>query len=48
MLVDAAGSRDKEFHVIRGASHYYAGQPELMRQAAVLVQQWLRQRGLAD
>jgi alpha-beta hydrolase superfamily lysophospholipase len=46
MLFDAAASKDKDFRVMAGATHYYAGQPELMRESALLVQQWLRARGL--
>ncbi|VTU14907.1 Alpha/beta hydrolase family protein [Variovorax sp. SRS16] len=46
MLFDAAGSRDKQFQVIRGATHYYAGQPELMLEAAMLTRRWLAERGL--
>lgn len=48
MLFDAAGSADKQFHLVRGASHYYAGQPECMQEAAVLTQRWLRERGLLE
>lgn len=45
-VFEAAASRDKQFHVIAGASHYYAGQPELLDQATNLMLWWLRERGL--
>lgn len=45
ILFDAAGSRDKEMHRIEGATHYYAGQPELLAQASTLMLEWLRARG---
>lgn len=48
MLFDAAGSQDKAFHVIKGATHYYAGQPELLREATELTRNWLVQRGLLE
>lgn len=46
LIHDAAASRDKSFHVIRGATHYYQGQAELLRQAVELCVGWLQQRGL--
>ena len=36
IIHDAAASRDKTFHVIKGATHYYQGQPELLQQAVDL------------
>lgn len=45
-LFDAAGSADKEFHLIAGATHFYAGQPALMREAALLTQRFLQTRSL--
>ena len=33
MIHDAAASKDKTFHLIKGATHYYAGQPELLKEA---------------
>ena len=44
----AAGSTDKTFHVVRGATHYYVGQPELMYEAVDVTLQWLSARGLYD
>lgn len=48
MVYRAAGSPDKAFHVIRGATHYYAGQPELLDQATGLIRSWLAARGLLE
>ncbi|CAN5722600.1 alpha/beta fold hydrolase [soil metagenome] len=45
-LYDAAGSKDKTFHVIHGATHYYAGQPELLAEATSLIYGWLADRGI--
>jgi len=44
----AAGSRDKTFAAIAGATHYYVGQPELLQQAVDLTMEWLRQRRLVE
>jgi pimeloyl-ACP methyl ester carboxylesterase len=44
----ATRSADKTFHVIKGATHYYQGQPELLRQATTYLLEWLGQRGLLD
>ncbi len=46
MIHDAAASRDKTFRVIKGATHYYQGQPELLAQAVELCVTWLRQQQL--
>lgn len=46
MLYEAAGSADKSFHVIKGANHYYKGQPELLDEAAFLIRDWLQERRL--
>lgn len=48
MLFDAAASADKSFHVIAGATHYYAGQPGLLAEATTLVRGWLAERRLLD
>jgi dienelactone hydrolase len=44
----AAKSKDKTFHVIKGGTHYYAGQPEHMAEAVNLQRDWLAARGLLD
>lgn len=46
MIFEAAGSRDKTFRVIDGATHYYAGQPELLDEAASIIRTWLDERDL--
>jgi dienelactone hydrolase len=46
LLYEAAGSKDKTFRVIRGANHYYAGQPELLQEAITLICDWLAERGI--
>jgi dienelactone hydrolase len=48
LLFDAAASADKTFRVIQGATHYYAGQPELLKEATALIRGWLTQRGLLE
>jgi pimeloyl-ACP methyl ester carboxylesterase len=48
IIHDAAGSRDKAFHVIKGATHYYQGQPELLEQAVELCVGWMAKRGLLE
>jgi pimeloyl-ACP methyl ester carboxylesterase len=48
IIHDAAGSRDKTFHVIQGATHYYQGQPELLEQAVELCVGWMARRGLLE
>lgn len=46
LIFEAAASPDKRFELIRGATHYYAGQPELLGQATDLVLDWLAERGM--
>lgn len=46
IIHDAARSRDKTFRIIRGATHYYQGQPELLQQAVELCVGWMQERGL--
>ncbi|MFN0161799.1 MAG: alpha/beta hydrolase [Burkholderiales bacterium] len=43
----AAASTDKTMHVIKGATHYYQGQPELLAEAVDTCLAWMRARGLA-
>ena len=33
LVYDAAPQTDREFHLIKGATHYYKGQPELLAEA---------------
>jgi pimeloyl-ACP methyl ester carboxylesterase len=48
MIHDAAGSRDKSFHVIKDATHYYQGQPELLQQAVEVCVGWMAKQNLLD
>ncbi len=43
-----AGSADRTMRVVKGANHYYAGQPELLAEANALIQDWLQSRALID
>lgn len=45
---DAVGSADKTMTVIKGADHYYAGQPRELDQAVTTVIAWLRARRLLE
>ena len=45
-LYHAAASADKTLKSIRGATHYYAGQPELLQQAVDLALDWMNERNL--
>jgi hypothetical protein len=45
-IFDAATTADKQFALVRGATHYYAGQPELLNESTGLIQNWLIERGL--
>ncbi|RIV87974.1 alpha/beta fold hydrolase [Aurantiacibacter zhengii] len=45
-IFDAATSSDKSFHVMKGATHYYAGQPGHLRKVTDLTQKWLVERKL--
>jgi hypothetical protein len=44
----AAGSGDKTMRALEGATHYYAGQPELLAQATDLIGHWLMERRLLE
>jgi len=48
IIHDAAASADKTFHVIKGATHYYQGQPELLKQAVDTCLAWMAKRKLID
>ena len=48
IIHDAAASRDKTFRVIKGATHYYQGQPELLKRAVELCVGWMDQQRLMD
>ncbi|NKJ50701.1 alpha/beta hydrolase [Burkholderia sp. SG-MS1] len=48
MVFNAAASPDKTMRVVEGATHYYAGQPELLSQANQLIRNWLAERHLIE
>jgi pimeloyl-ACP methyl ester carboxylesterase len=48
IIHDAAASRDKTLRVIKGATHYYQGQPELLKQAVELCVGWMGKQNLLD
>ena len=48
LVFAAATAVDKRFEIIKGATHYYAGQPELLDQSTGLIRSWLAERGLID
>jgi dienelactone hydrolase len=45
-IFDAAASRDKTFEIMKGATHYYAGQPDHLRTVTKLTMRWLAEREL--
>ena len=47
-LFNAAGSRDKKLIAIKGATHYYVGQPALLNEAVTTSLTWLAARGLGE
>ena len=46
LVYEAAGSIDKTFRAIHGATHYYQRQPELLNQAVDITLEWLAQRSM--
>jgi len=48
MLYEASASPDKTFRVIKGATHYYAGQPQQLAEVTETVRMWLADRALLD
>jgi pimeloyl-ACP methyl ester carboxylesterase len=48
IIHDAAASRDKTMKVIKGATHYYQGQPEHLAQAVAVWTGWMRERNLLN
>ena len=48
IIHDAAASRDKTLKVIQGATHYYQGQPEHLKQAVETWVGWMRNQRLID
>jgi pimeloyl-ACP methyl ester carboxylesterase len=48
IIYEAAASRDKAMKAIKGATHYYQGQPEHLRQAVAVWTGWMRERNLLN
>ena len=48
IIYNAAASKDKTMRVIKGATHYYQGQPELLKQAVDLCVGWMDKQRLID
>ena len=44
----ACGSQDKTMHVIKGATHYYQGQPQQMQEALDITTAWLDRHQFLD
>lgn len=44
-LFDAIGHDDKQMKEIKGANHYYFGQPDKLEDAAIAVHEWLVEKG---
>jgi alpha-beta hydrolase superfamily lysophospholipase len=44
-LYDCVAQTDRSLHVVNGATHYYAGQPYKLAEAAGIVTTWLAQHG---
>ncbi|WP_226858461.1 alpha/beta hydrolase family protein [Diaphorobacter aerolatus] len=47
-IFDAVPAKDKTFTVLKGANHYFIGQPDQREQAAALCLAWLAERGFVD
>lgn len=44
----AAGSKDKTMYVVKGGTHYYAGQPDKLVEAVSVARNWLNDRDFAE
>ncbi|QMW24339.1 alpha/beta fold hydrolase [Sandaracinobacteroides saxicola] len=47
-LFDAVAATDKVMHEIKGATHYYAFQPDKLAEAVTIVKAWLLERGFSS
>jgi dienelactone hydrolase len=45
-VIGSIGSKDKTYKLIKGANHYYAGQPELLQESVDAIRTWLESRKL--
>ena len=48
IIYDAAASKDKTMRVIKGATHYYQGQPEQLKEAVETCLGWMKKQRLFD
>lgn len=48
LVYNAAAQTRREMHVIKGATHYYKGQPELLNECLGLISDWLARTGLSE
>ena len=42
----ALGTDDKSYHLVKGATHYYVGQPEHLAECLATIETWCRERSL--
>ncbi|MHA1537940.1 MAG: alpha/beta hydrolase [Alphaproteobacteria bacterium] len=48
MVYEAAAQTDRRMHVIKGATHYYKGQPEQLAEALATTTGWMQDKKLLD
>lgn len=48
IIYENAASADKTMHVIKGATHYYRGQPELLKEAVDTSWNWMAERNFVE
>lgn len=48
IIYENAASKDKTMHVIKGATHYYKGQPELLKEAVDTAWNWMAARNFVE
>jgi pimeloyl-ACP methyl ester carboxylesterase len=48
IIRDALATRDKEYRVISGATHYYLGQPQQLQECIDVVRDWSCRKGLLE
>ena len=48
LVYDAAAQTDRKFHIVKGATHYYKGQPKLLAEALEVTSGWMREKNLLD
>jgi alpha-beta hydrolase superfamily lysophospholipase len=43
---EALGTPDASYHLVKGATHYYVGQPDHLAECLETIEQWSRERSL--